>query len=183
MNIFLCDIGGTFDSSINTNRNSEIIAFLKNLKDLITYDNLDNFSFSFITEGNIDYLKPYYEELKSALNNRITLGPQFSFDRIMLNNKEISVQTKSKLDHIINILNKKNVKTIYYADDSSLNHEIITSIITNHYPNIELINFQPSCTKNNENFYCSLKKGLPGLNESINNYLNKKQVKTMKYRN
>lgn len=183
MNIFLCDISGTFDSSSNTNRNSELIAFLKNLKDLINYDNLDNFSFSFITADNIDYLKPYYEELKSALNNQITLGPQFSFNRIMLNNKEISVQTKSKLDHIINILKKKNVKTIYYADDSSLNHEIIDAIITRNYPNVELINFQPSCAIDKENCYCSLKKGLPGLNESINNYLNKKQVKTMNHRN
>ncbi len=180
MNIFLCDIGGTFNCFNYENRHRDLKQFSNNLKQLMNYNSLNNLYFSFITADDIDFLKPYLNEIKKYLENTsIKLGPQFSQNSILTNNSELPIQVKNKIDHIINILRNKDINTIFFADDMKMNHKILEEIISRHYPQIELIHFMPGNNINLENAFSNQSKGLESLNICIEKYLNQGKTKAI----
>ena len=145
---------------------------------MIEKDFLNNLCFSFITADNIEFLKPYLEELKKQLNNNsIILGPQFSSNSILINGIETPIKINSKIDHISNLLIKADIKTIFYADDDEMNYRIVEGIITRHYPEIELINFIPGSNIETETVFSNKDKGLKSLNKCIEEYLNQKKTR------
>ena len=75
MNLFLCDIEGTYKGS--KNREEQLNRLINNLNKINEIDN-SNMIFSFISDSEFEDVKKCIKELKKYLSNDITLGFQYA---------------------------------------------------------------------------------------------------------
>lgn len=171
MNIFFCDIIGTFyENEIDEN---EIKKLIKNINELANIDNVDKTIFSFVSSENIEYVSSFVEILKNFLNDRIILGMQFSSNYIMEQGNMIEISNESKSDQILYALKNNDIKNIYFADDMLINHLMVNNLINEICPNMKIINIIPGTVINEENMIGTKEKGLFGVNKILNGYIEK----------
>lgn len=176
MNVFFCDIRGTFDSTTE-NRELKIKQFVNFLTKISQKLEIDDLIFRFITADDMDYLLGYVQELEPHTKNTpIRLTSQFSEHQKYKNGEIIDIPYTNKLDQIRYISEGRNVDKIFYADDSIQNQIIISKVLSILCPDAEIISFIPgkesvkNLEKLEKNFYTSPKKGIDGLIEIVSNY-------------
>ena len=157
--LFCCDIYNTYYYKLE-NHNDERNKFINNLQKIIKKDNLKELLFSFITNDNSEFLNEFIEDIKYHLPDNIKLVEQFFYGGFILEDNNNIFYYSNKEDAIKYLDNKYKPIKIYYADDVVYNHNLDN-----------IIHFIPG--NNKDNCYCSNSKGLNGLNESIEKYLEK----------
>lgn len=191
MDMFFCDISGTYTGNEET-RKRDVENFSKNLSSLIDSDNADKLIFSFISSDNADFVKRYINELQKYITDpRIIFGYQYANDKKFLINSIPIDCEEGKTSQIMEAINlNKDIKSIYFADDTLLFHEMVDYIsimcgISNVYHLIPGVNDKATIMskKNSDNIYYSNKDGIIGVNECIlkkydSDYKNKVMVKT-----
>ncbi|MEG0826037.1 MAG: hypothetical protein RR404_01065 [Bacilli bacterium] len=170
MNIFFCDIQGTFSGDEKT-RNEDLKKFINNLLKIIEVDNLENLNISFITTGPIVLLKQAITDLIPLLEGiKITLGEQLCDKYIILNSNLFEHRFKAKSDQILALIKKHKPKKVYYAEDNQINQLITSQIINKTYPNIKYVGFLPGTSINHPNIYCGSDRNIAGLNQALESY-------------
>ena len=191
MDMFFCDINGTYTGDEET-RKRDVENFSKNLSSLIDSDNADKLVFSFISSDNTDYVTRYIKELQKYItDSRIIFGYQYANDKKFLIDSSPVTCDEGKTNQIMDAINlNKDIKSIYFADDTLLFHEMVDYIsivcgVSNVYHLIPGINNNHTIIekKNSNNIYYSDKNGIVGVNECIlkkydSDYKSKVMVKT-----
>lgn len=167
MDIFLCDINGTFTGKQET-REEDLEVFSNLLNSLALKSDTKKIVFSFLSTNTIKEVLKSMKELFPYIDKSfVQLGTQFG-DNQMFENGQIMSCNETKLSQINDYLNEKNVSTIYIADDTELQVRMECYIIKKLCPKARIVIF-----KTNQ------EKGLASLNKEITNYLrqNKKVMK------
>lgn len=181
MTIFNCNIVNTFTSNDDI-RKEHLEEFADNSKNLTHALGLNTILFSFYSTDKIDEVIRYKDELGSVkdithLNMKYHYGDTQKWDNntIIDLNKEL----KNKTDQMLNQIdeyekNGINVDRVIYADDSEINQTIFKCCLKNMNKDIDFISLIPGSNMegNNLDTFTSPKKGLDGLNECINQYIN-----------
>lgn len=176
--LFFCDISGTFTSD-----SKERFQQLKNLQEaLMLLAEDSNITFSFITSDEESFLNSYIEEWLPYTNNSIIMGKQFFRNGYIENGNVFYTKKMCKFEQILSyaysIECNNKIDSIYFADDSNINHEIL-SVFNNKYKIIHITKDKnPTLVYN----YYSNKFGIEGLTECINeiykdNHINEKKCK------
>ena len=182
MDIFLCDIVGTFTG--NENRSEELRKLAKNLTKIADIDDVSVLSFSFISSCHSNQVNEYVKELSKYIDDkRIIFGQQFSSQHKFIPGNDLQKCVAGKSSQILDIIKKeKNIKNIYYADDVSLFHDMIDNIL--EMTNFDYDNFihiiPNSSNDNDNNIISSSSKGIIGLNNCLNSII-KKNINNTKY--
>lgn len=169
MNIFFCDIRGTFDGS-HEEREEQLKRFVANLQKLMQIDGLNQLVFSFVSTDEMDYVKTVIEELKPYLvGTNIVLGPQMAYNEILINDV-VKPYFIGKTYQMMKYIDGEDLKNIYFADDTLLHHNILKFIISKEHPNVKLKNFVLGNSIKNENIFGISKRGIVGLNCLLEDY-------------
>ncbi len=158
MNLFLCDIEGTYKGI--ENREEVLKRFINNLNKINEIDD-SKMIFSFISDDNYSEVNECFDEIKKYLTDNIKLGFQYSSDYIFNNNNIIKSNYRSKIEKCFDASNIDNINKIFYADDSVMNQIIVVESLKIKHPNVEIIGLNPS-------------RGLNDLNIEIEKYLKSK---------
>lgn len=177
MDIFFCDIVGTFEGN-QENRVYEVKEFIEKILKLVEIDQVNHIIFSFISSENMEIVKQCINEIKPYLNDQIKLGIQFSEEAIYFEGSVSEINMSGKLEQILYVTKKlEKVKNIYFADDSEINQKIISEVLKVKYPNFNIISFVPG-TESKQFFYGNEQKGITGLNKIIDHYIHTKKPQT-----
>ena len=171
MNIFFCDLRGTYDGDIE-NRAKAIDRFVNNLRNICRILNIEEMLFDFITTDNMQTLITYIKEFEPYVENtQIKLDNQFSSDKKYYQGAIVENEHDNKLAKIYHITKNKGVKRIFYADDTISQQKMIRGVLEKKEPNIEVISIIPNNRLEFENAYVSNKYGIDGLNEAVETYI------------
>lgn len=177
MNIFLCDLVGTFDGSFN--RSEQLKVFKRLLEEMENEYGL--ISFSFVTSDDYDFLIKYIEELKFLITSKnINISTHFCYDKIYSDGDIKETSDLSKASKIIKYISDKDFDRIFFADDSSFEHELFKAILYQCYPDCELIEFRPNCEEI-DGLYTSSMSGISGLNDCLEKHLSYKKTLKRKF--
>ena len=173
MNVFFCDINGTFDHGEENRRNS-VLKFVKSLLRLMKENNIDDLVFRFVTSDDIEYLLPYIHELeKEVVGSPIRLTSQFSYQYIYKNGDIKESIYNNKLDQIRHVSENCDIERIFIADNSMINQLLLRRILTITCPKSKIVSFVPGIDEFTENdMYGDRLKGINGLISSIEKYNN-----------
>ncbi len=188
MDIFFCDIAGTFTGQ-KENRDKSLKKFVSNLSRLLKQSKSDKMLFCFISSDTIEKVMKNTNELKKYLNDsNIELGNQYSFEQSFKYKEKPTDCVKGKTSQIFSYLaEQKNVNNVYFADDTEIYHEMISyihSVKSDLADNI--IHFVPGIKNdsnlynviNKDNLFTSKGKDINGVNECIEKRLSiKNKVK------
>lgn len=171
MNIFFCDIIGTFKSKNSENRIQALKNFVDNLNNIIAVDHLDKLYFSFISSNHMEDVLMCVKELMPFIdNNKIIFGAQFSSKHIFIDGERKRYDS-CKASQMMKFLDHKDIKNIYYADDTNINHTLFEHTIKKLHPEINIESFIPGTFKMTENAIGIDEKGLSGLNKLLKIYV------------
>lgn len=181
MTIFNCDIVDTFTGD-DKGRKEQLEEFANSSKILTHELGQDNMLFSFYSTDKIEEVLKYKNELNEVKDiNHLDMKYHYRDKQKSDNNNIINLDAslKSKIDQMSNQIDeyKKDgidVNRVIYADDSEINQMIFKCYLKNKNKDIEVISLIPGCNKeyNDEKTFTSTKKGLDGLNDCINQYIN-----------
>lgn len=183
MNIFFCDISGTFTGDVNREQSLKNLA--DNLNRLIESEDIPNLKFSFISSENPEFIKQYVKELKKYITNpKIQLGTHYGFDKKFIEGEEPVECPMGKAGQIIDELKHyDNINKIYYDDDTPIYHVMIDYIARiSDIPINSFIHIIPGIDEDNEvfdnidvdNIRYSILGGIQGLNKCISDCCYKK---------
>lgn len=177
MDIFFCDIVGTFEGN-QENRINEIKEFIQKVLTIVEIDQVDHIIFSFISSENMDIVKGCINEITPYLNNQIKLGIQFSEEQIYFEGLVKETNMVGKLEQIVYATKKlEKVKNVYFADDSEIMQIIVSNFFERKYPEFNLVSFVPGTDSKNF-LYGHEQKGIVGLNKIMDHYIYTKKPQT-----
>lgn len=185
--IFMCDIMGTYyTTSQDVNRIKKIENLIINLNSLRENHNADVVLFSFVSTGDVEFVKSFTKEFNTyKIDNIINKINFYENGYIIQNNKTSKiVETKGsfKTSKIINFTKEMEktfkINALYYADDTNMNHQIFLHYIKNlkdyNYETYDLI-----INENNDdtdNIIFSNQESIDGLNECIEKVKRKRTI-------
>ncbi|HPF83555.1 MAG TPA: hypothetical protein PLV83_05300 [Bacilli bacterium] len=182
MNVFICDIIGTYLENYDTkNSKEDLIEFVNHLQRLIEIEEMNELIFSFESSNALNEVKSCMIELSKYIEGtNIKMGMQFGSDKYLdIDGKEHLVPSIGKITQTTLLLSNKKVNKIYFADDNLLNQKMTENFlsgvnnINDNKSNYsisynELVQFVPGLQNDDKKT-----KGLKTLNEILDNYINK----------
>ncbi len=165
MKLFICDYTGTFTGG--EDRENELKKFFA-LLDQLAGD--EQMMFSFASTNMLKDLETSLIEADKYRSSKIIMGPQHAGDAYLDEKRNVIVRDAPyKVNNIKDLLNKYQsfLTTVYYAEDALILQKTLHRLI-GQFP-VDYVAFMPG--GNISEAYCSSQKGLPGLNEAIQNHL------------
>lgn len=173
MNVFFCDIVGTFNGyEENINLRKEKIKIL--VDKLIELSDNQILYFNFISGDNYLFVKRYIDEIQEYIKDtNIILDTNYCYNQIYKNNTLYNNPYLCKWEQIYSYVeNNPNINRIYYAEDSIINLQMTEELLSEEYKNIELIQFIPGSEINEYNIVGSKEKGIDSLINILTKYIN-----------
>lgn len=196
MNIFFCDIWGTFNYE-EENKEELMTRFVFQLQKMMKKDNINELEFIFISLEQTDVIYKYMSEFNSFLinnnlNGSIKINLAFGENEYIDINGEKSECISGKVAQILSYIKNKDINKLYFADDTITHHHVLINMMSkfrdiNVLPE-NLILFIPGkkleyydiFPDKYEHIYNSKIKGLEGLTECLENkeqiYLKKQMI-------
>lgn len=170
MNVFFCDIRGTFDS-VN-DRKKSLQEFTNTMLDIMSKLHINDLAFRFMTSDDMNFLIKYVNEVGPFFEETpIRLTSQFSSDQRYKNGQIFDIAYHNKVDQVKYISMGKDIERVFLADDSSINIEMISNVLSKICPNADIVAFNPnSREESHDNLYASSIKGIDGLINCMKDY-------------
>ena len=150
---FFCDISGTLNGT-EKNKEVDYQNLNKNLQLLMNKFNADCLLFSLVSSDNYHSVNDTMKKIRESLDSPILLRKQF-FDKGYILDNEPYYHSSCKTDQIMGFLAEAekdfNIKSIIYADDCTIFHDILTILAEEKYHITSII------PQNNEGL-CELNK-------------------------
>ena len=172
MNIFFCDVRGTFDGNVE-NRSKAVDRFVNNLRNICQILNIEEMTFDFVTSEDMPTLLTFIKELEPLIKNTpIRFANQFSDREKYYQGKIEESEHKNKLAQIYYSLKGKDIKRVFFADDTLVQQKIVKRVLRTSNPQLDFVSIMPNTYQKTEDGYISEKYGIDGLNEAVETYIN-----------
>ena len=173
MNVFFCDIVGTFNGyEENIKLRKEKIKIL--VDKLIELSDNQILYFNFISGDNYLFVKRYIDEIQEYIKDtNIILDTNYCYNQIYKNNTLYNNPYLCKWEQIYSYVeDNPNINRIYFAEDSIINLQMTEELLNEEHKNIELIQFIPGLEINEYNIVGSKEKGIDSLINILTKYIN-----------
>lgn len=166
---FFCDIRGTL-KGCNKNSDLDYKNFTANLLKLMEKFEANYLLISIISTDKYDIVNNTKKELQDKLNSSVFLFNRIFFENGYIVDNKINYKDASKPNQIIEFLDelekKFDIKSIIYADDCEIFHEIVDSLAEEKNYHSKIISIIPQ-----------KKEGLSELNDLLESKILKKEKK------
>lgn len=138
LTLFFCDIFGTIDGGF---AEEECLRFAELLDKIRIKNNSDYLYFGMASTEHIDVVNEYEKRLSKYFTERIVLVPKdIEFEVLR------EIKTAYVLKHINKLLKDFDIKEVYFADDSKINHDMFGVLLEEY--GIKLNSIMPSSGEN-----------------------------------
>lgn len=138
LTLFFCDIFGTIDGGFTE---EECLRFAGLLDKIRIKNNSDYLYFGMASTEHIDVVNEYEKRLSKYFTERIVLVPKdIEFEVLR------EIKAAYALKHINKLLKDFDIKEVYFADDSKINHDMFRVLLEEY--GIKLNSIMPSSGEN-----------------------------------
>lgn len=132
MNIMFCDIIGSFTGPSET-RKEDLLKFKDLLEELGKSNGQNKIMFCFNSNNDLASLLQYVKEfLPYIKDSTIILGPQFA-DTIEWYNGSSSENKEPKINKMIKLIERNEIKNIFCVDDLNINQTINQRLLKKNF--------------------------------------------------